>query len=151
MEVEQVAGSLLQLMPRLGWAMRQEILRPANGEVTFAQFRILALLKHLGPVGNRQLAELQGVDEASASRLVDSLVRKGMILRRRDEQDRRQVRVQLSDQGGQWFERLYFAARDAFARRLETLSAAEQEHLASALVALERIFTCKGVDSSCQK
>lgn len=68
-------------------------------DVTLTQFRSLVVLASRGPQGIASLAEALGVTPPTASRLCDRLVRKGLVRRRTDRNDRRQVRVGLTEAG----------------------------------------------------
>jgi DNA-binding MarR family transcriptional regulator len=68
-------------------------------EVTLAQYRTLVVLASRGGQGMASLAEALGVTPPTASRLCDRLVRKGLVRRRTDHNDRRQVRIGLTESG----------------------------------------------------
>jgi DNA-binding MarR family transcriptional regulator len=68
-------------------------------EVTLTQYRSLVVLASRGPQGVAALAQALGVTPPTASRLCDRLVRKGLVRRRTDRNDRRQVRVALTVAG----------------------------------------------------
>ncbi|HVC13605.1 MAG TPA: MarR family winged helix-turn-helix transcriptional regulator [Acidimicrobiales bacterium] len=68
-------------------------------DVTLTQYRSLVLLASRGPQGIASLADSLGVTPPTASRLCDRLVRKGLVRRRTDRNDRRQVRVALTEAG----------------------------------------------------
>ncbi len=68
-------------------------------DVTLTQYRSLVVLASRGPQGMASLADALGVTPPTASRLCDRLVRKGLVRRRADRSDRRQVRVALTDSG----------------------------------------------------
>ncbi|MDA8073724.1 MAG: MarR family transcriptional regulator [Actinomycetota bacterium] len=68
-------------------------------DVTLTQYRSLVVLASRGPQGMASLAEALGVTPPTASRLCDRLVRKGLVRRRTDRHDRRQVRVALTEAG----------------------------------------------------
>ncbi len=68
-------------------------------DVTLAQYRTLVVLASRGAQGMASLAEALGVTPPTASRLCDRLVRKGLVRRRADRNDRRQVRVGLTVPG----------------------------------------------------
>jgi DNA-binding MarR family transcriptional regulator len=60
--------------------------------VTMSQCMMLELLEQEGPKMVRELADRLGLDTSTASRVVDVLVRDGLLRRRRDEKrDRRPV------------------------------------------------------------
>lgn len=68
-------------------------------EVTLSQYRSLVVLASRGPQGVAALAEALKVTPPTASRLCERLVRKGLVRRRTDRNDRRQVRVALTSAG----------------------------------------------------
>jgi DNA-binding MarR family transcriptional regulator len=80
-------------------AMAARSLADAGEEVTLTQYRSLVVLASRGPQGVASLAEALSVTAPTASRLVERLVRKGLVRRRADRQDRRQVRVGLTGAG----------------------------------------------------
>jgi DNA-binding MarR family transcriptional regulator len=49
----------------------------------------------------RQLARQLGITEGAATSVVDRLIRDGLMERRRDEKDRRIVKVRLTERGGE--------------------------------------------------
>ena len=68
-------------------------------EVTLTQYRSLVVLASRGPQTVAALADALGVTPPTASRLAERLVRKGLVRRRTDRHDRRQVRVALTTAG----------------------------------------------------
>lgn len=68
-------------------------------EVTLTQYRSLVVIASRGPQGIASLAEALAVTPPTASRLCERLVRKGLVRRRTDRSDRRQVRVGLTEAG----------------------------------------------------
>ena len=68
-------------------------------EVTLTQYRTLVVLAAQGPSAIISLAEALAVTPPTASRLCERLVRKGLVRRRTDPHDRRQVRVTLTPTG----------------------------------------------------
>lgn len=68
-------------------------------DVTLTQYRSLVVLASRGPQGIASLAEYLGVTPPTASRLCERLVRKGLVRRRSDRSDRRQVHVALTEAG----------------------------------------------------
>ena len=68
-------------------------------EVSLQQYRALVVLASRGPQRPVDLAEALGVDPSTTTRLCDRLVDKRLISRRRQTEDRREVRLELSDRG----------------------------------------------------
>lgn len=65
--------------------------------LTAAEQPILMALYHCEGISQEQLTALVGVDKAATARAVKSLEKKGMAIRMRDQQDRRQNRLYLTE------------------------------------------------------
>ncbi len=102
-------------------------------EVTLAQYRSLVVLASRGPQGLAPLAESLSVSPSTATRMCDRLVRKGLITRQVDEEDRRLVRLQLSASGRRLVEAVTRRRRAEIASVLAALSAEEQRAIAESL------------------
>ena len=80
-------------------AIAARSLADAGEEVTLTQYRSLVILASRGPQNVAALAEAVAVTSPTASRLCERLVRKGLVRRRTDRHDRRQVRIALTEAG----------------------------------------------------
>lgn len=80
-------------------AVAARSLSDLDEEVTLTQYRSLVVLASRGPQAMTALAEALGVTPPTASRLCERLVRKGLVRRRTDRTDRRQIRVGLTESG----------------------------------------------------
>ncbi|QHC74752.1 MarR family transcriptional regulator [Rathayibacter sp. VKM Ac-2805] len=67
--------------------------------LTASQFEIVLVLSQYGPITLRELGELIVCETASPSRIVDTLVRRGLVERSAHASDRRAVALQLTDEG----------------------------------------------------
>jgi DNA-binding MarR family transcriptional regulator len=70
-------------------------------DVSLAQYRFLVVLASRGPERLADLATAVGVDRSTATRMCDRLVRKRLVTRRRSQEDRRTVRISLTQTGGE--------------------------------------------------
>ena len=70
-------------------------------EVTLPQYRALVVLRTRGSQRAADLAGLLDVTPSTASRMIERLVRKRLVRRARSKDDRRTVRVHLTDAGEQ--------------------------------------------------
>ena len=75
------------------------------GGVSIVQLRALTVLCDLGTANLGQLAEAMGVALSTASRLVDRLVRAGLVDRRPSPRTRREIELTVSDAGRATLER----------------------------------------------
>lgn len=79
--------------------MAEMSLHQVTEEVTLAQYRTLVLLAAGGPSRLAPLAHAMGVNSSTATRMCDRLVRKALITRERDDGDRREIVLDLTDLG----------------------------------------------------
>lgn len=91
--------------------------------VTVTQFRTLVVLSDRGGTTLRALAEALDVNASTAQRMVEKLVTAGLVSRRTGENDRRQVSIELTDQGRQVVERVTEQRRKQIARIVRRMPA----------------------------
>jgi MarR family transcriptional regulator, organic hydroperoxide resistance regulator len=107
--------------------------------VTMSQCMTLELLHQGDHLMGRDLAERLGLDTTTVTRVVDVLVRDGLVRRVRDEKgDRRRIFVSLTARGRGLAEKLEGCA-DAYCQRiLARIPASKREDVMSALRLLVR-------------
>ena len=98
--------------------------------LTESQFGVLEALLHLGPLFQRQLGEKLFTTRANISLIVDQLEEKGWVERERHPDDRRHVKVALTEAGKKYVKRLFPDHLGAILQEFEVLSAEEQDELA---------------------
>ena len=91
-----VARQLATIGPRLGRTLRRQV-RPAAG-LSMPQFITLRALSH-GPKSASALAQVFGVSRPTITRMVDGLVKKGLVERHHDAGDRRLAIISLTSEG----------------------------------------------------
>ncbi|MBX5451666.1 MAG: MarR family transcriptional regulator [Thermogemmatispora sp.] len=101
-QAERFAALFNQVQRALGANFKR---LPQHGAmVSMTQFMVLGLLQRAQQEGGEPytiglLANRLDLDPATVVRAVDSLERRGLVIRRRDQQDRRQVFVEFTDSG----------------------------------------------------
>jgi long-chain acyl-CoA synthetase len=114
----QTARVVATLVPRLNRAFRGQV-RPAAG-LSMPQFITLRALRH-GPLSAGQLAQRFGVSRPTITRMVDGLVKKGLVERHVGLEDRRVALTSLTAQGREMLEATEESATRAMADLLATL------------------------------
>lgn len=71
-------------------------LRNNNINLTPEQFLLIDLLWNQGPMSQQKLADNMHKDKNSITKLIDALERKGLVVRRRDDTDRRSNNIVLT-------------------------------------------------------
>jgi DNA-binding MarR family transcriptional regulator len=106
-------------------------------ELTITQTKLLHYLNETGPeLSLGEAAEQLQVSLPAVSRLVDDLVRRGMVERHEDAADRRMKRVRLTESGRATIRRLNGARLSGLGEFVSTLTEPERTKLADALAAL---------------
>ena len=105
-------------------------------EVSATQYRALAALVQRGPRNASVLAEELVVGRPAATKLVDRLVRRKLIRRRKHPADRRQVILEPTERGLEIVRAVQLCRRRRLARVLSELEPGAREALARDLPAL---------------
>lgn len=97
------------------------------------EWRILATLKQSQPVSSQALVQNTAMDPARVSRAQARLSDLGLIDVRQDPDDKRRVRVSLTEQGAQIIDAITPEAQRVEEQLLADLSAEERQHFEAAL------------------
>jgi DNA-binding MarR family transcriptional regulator len=136
---EELAARLRLANARLARRVRQEALSGGD-DLTASRLAALATIESLGPITLGELAAVEQVQPPSMTRIVARLEENGLALREVDAQDRRIVRVRITDAGRQTLARSRTRKTAFLARRVARLSLAERDALARALPLLETLI-----------
>ncbi|MDP2659988.1 MAG: MarR family transcriptional regulator [Dehalococcoidia bacterium] len=116
-------------------------------ELTASQAYALLALEELGETAMNHLASEMRLHATTMTRMVDSLVEKGLAERRQDPEDRRMVRVGLTADGREMIERMQSCKRQLLAGAFGDLSDQERD---TVLKALRRLAsTAEQLGSAC--
>jgi DNA-binding MarR family transcriptional regulator len=102
-------------------------------EVTLTQYRSLVVLASRGPQNLVGLAEAVAVTPATATRMCDRLVKKKLIVRQSQQDDRRQVHLALTKKGLRLVDAVTDRRRREIEAILSTIASKEQAVLVRAL------------------
>ncbi|MFD4367811.1 MarR family winged helix-turn-helix transcriptional regulator [Rhodococcus sp. NPDC058521] len=111
----------------------------AEEGLTRTQFSILSTAARRGPLGVRELAEIEGINPTMLSRMLGKLESADLIVRTADSYDKRAVNVQVTDSGGELFLRLRAKRTALLEDRLNRLPDGQAATLLEALGALEAL------------
>lgn len=121
---------------------------PEGGDVSATQYRTLAILALRGARNASVLADELGVGRPATTKLVDRLVRRRLIRRRRHTTDRRQVILEATERGQEVVRAVQQCRRRRLARVLSELDPVAREALARDLPALTEAFERTGAARS---
>jgi DNA-binding MarR family transcriptional regulator len=111
-----------------------------GNEVSATQYRALASLAQRGPRNASVLSEELGVGRPATTKLTDRLVKRKLIRRRAHPDDRRQVILEVTDQGRDVVRAVQACRRRKLRRVLAELEPDAREALTSDLPALLEAF-----------
>lgn len=100
-------------------------------DLTVSQFGVLEALHHLGPLQVGQLGEKILKSSGNMTLVIDNLVKRGLVQRRRREDDRRCIDIHLTEDGSQLVQRIWPAHLEQVTTALDVLSGDEQAQLAA--------------------
>lgn len=136
---EVLAARLRLTNARLARRVRREAL--GGGEdLTASRLAALATIDDLGPITLGELAAVEQVQPPSMTRIVARLEETGLAAREVDANDRRIVRVRITEQGRQTLERSRTKKAAFLATRVARLSPEARGVLADALPVLEALI-----------
>ena len=136
-----LASSLRVSISRLNRRLRTE--RAEYAEVSLGALAVLARLHRDGPSTAGALAAEERVRPPSMTRIVDALEREGLVARTPHPDDRRQVRVTITERGSDVLQADRRRREAWLARALTELTPAERSVLAEAAPLLERLSTSR--------
>ncbi|MBN8554129.1 MAG: MarR family transcriptional regulator [Deltaproteobacteria bacterium] len=139
-----LSKKLLEILPPIVHKLRTIARTSVKGKVTLAQFRILAQINSgVKTVG--EMAELQAVAQPTMSKMVDGLVRRGLVKRNFAVQDRRQIHLVLTKKGLSTYQHGRGAVEVYLSQEMRTLSEKERASLAEALIQIENVLVKREV------
>ena len=107
--------------------------------LSLPQMRVLTIVRRHGPLNLNAVAQGLGVHPSNATRTCNRLVEAGLLDRRDNPDDRRNVVLTLTPEGRTLWDGVMDHRRRAIERVVRRLSADEREQLASGLTAFARV------------
>lgn len=99
------------------------------GNLTQSQFAVLEALHHLGPMCVGEIGGKVLKSDGNMTLVIDNLEKRGYVKRHRAVEDRRMVRVQITEQGEAVIAQLMPCHAAAITEMMSALSAEEQVQL----------------------
>ena len=137
---ECCAGLLLETAPRLMRAVRMAIAALEAPALTIPQFRALQFVEKNTGANLSATADFLGLTLPSTSKLMDQLVRRGMVARDDAADDRRHMTLRMTAKGDALLKSALASVRRHLAQMLGGLGSAELAALSDALGMLRESF-----------
>jgi DNA-binding MarR family transcriptional regulator len=125
----------LMLASRAFVGLAARSLAAVESEVTLPQFRALVVLAVRGPQRSIDIADELQVNPSTGTRMLDRLIRKGLVRRMRSVSDRRVVRVKLTNAGREAVEQVMTRRRTDLERLVTATADLWRPEVTAALTA----------------
>ncbi len=131
-----LADEVLDLALRVTRLVRRELGRRQPGGLSVSQVRALSFLDWNAGASLAEVAEHIGLGAPATSRVVDELVRDGLLERASATDDRRRIALRVRPEGKRALAAAQAAAHGPVAERLAALGAEDRVRLSAALSTL---------------
>lgn len=101
----------------------------ADTDLTVSQFGVLEALLHLGPLYQRELAEKLLRSGGNMTLVIDNLEKRELVKREREADDRRCIKVCLTEKGKQLINQVFPSHVAAVVNEMSILTPEQQEEL----------------------
>lgn len=99
-------------------------------QLTVSQFGVLEMLYHLGPLSLGEISEKLLKSTGNITVVIDNLEKQNLVVRVREQQDRRIIRVSLTPEGRERIKKLFPYHVRAIREQMKVLNKDEQRMLA---------------------
>ncbi|MBX3046611.1 MAG: winged helix-turn-helix transcriptional regulator [Anaerolineales bacterium] len=134
------ASEVLETIPMVMRIIRRNFRARRDPDLTLPEFRALAYINRNPGCALNELAEFVGVEAPAASKLVESLVQRGLAKREAHAGDRRRVQLSVLPKGQKSIHTVREHTREFLDEQLAALSPKQQEALIAAMQILKDAF-----------
>lgn len=97
--------------------------------LTISQFGVLEALYHLGPMNQKEIAGKILKSTGNITTVIDNLEKQGLVIRERNNNDRRSFNILLTDEGSRTIETIFPEHAARITGLMNTLTVTEQKEL----------------------
>lgn len=119
--------------------------------ITFAQCHAIVEIGRAGTLSLSDLADILGLDKSTMSRTINNLVNDGLVFRDLDTEDRRYVRIKLTENGQKIFEEIEATMKLYFEKVYGAIPVNKQEQVLESMVLLVKAFLTNGSCTSTRR
>ncbi|UYN90993.1 MAG: winged helix-turn-helix transcriptional regulator [Anaerolineales bacterium] len=135
-----IASEVLETIPMVMRIIRRNFRARRDPDLSLPEFRALAYINRNPGCALNELAEFVGVEAPAASKLVESLVQRGLAKREAHAGDRRRVQLSVLPKGQKSIQIVREHTREFLTEQLAHLSSKEQEAVVEAMHILKDAF-----------
>lgn len=136
---DQAIDRFWETVPPLWNSVRSHIRATATTQfdITVEQFHVLRHVRR--GISMSELANVKRISRSAISQAVDILVNKGLLTRVQSTQDRRYVKLALTNEGNHLLDTVFNETREWMKERMLTLTVQELTTIASAMEIMKKI------------
>jgi DNA-binding MarR family transcriptional regulator len=142
--LQACAREVMETTPVIMRAIRVEMRRGHGTDLSIPQFRTLGFIQRNADASLTDVAEHLGLTPPSASKLVDGLVKQGLIVRKEAAADRRRITLELTKNGKSIVEAARASALSNLAGILDRLDGEQLQTIHQAMGLLYPLFAPQG-------
>lgn len=101
----------------------------SDNKLTLSQFGVLEIVFHLGPLKQKDIADKLLSSHSNLVTVIDNLEKNGLVFRERDQKDRRNFIINLTDEGAKLISELFPKHLSEISNRFNTLTEREIDTL----------------------
>ncbi|MGM0562525.1 MAG: MarR family winged helix-turn-helix transcriptional regulator [Pseudomonadota bacterium] len=124
----------------------RELARAAG--LTAVQIRVLQIVEENGHATSKEISRRMGVAQATMTSLIDRLVAKGMVERRRSEADRRQTNIFITEAGQAAVKKAPDPLQQRYVKQFAALEDWEQAMIVASLERVASMLDAEEIDAS---
>ena len=141
-DAERIHELFMDLMRVTGLTQPEQVL-PGH-TLTLSQAMALHELDSEAPISQQDLADRLNLEKSSVSRMVTEMERRGLVVRERDEANRRLYRLRLTGHGRSAHVRMATGFHHRFENLVAAMERSERAALRDGLAALIRVARSSG-------
>ena len=138
---QECAKEILDTVPLIMKDIRTQMRSRRTADLTVPQFRTLSFVSRNAGASLTQVADHIGIQLPSMSKLVDDLIRKGLLKREEHPADRRRITLFATSHGVKITEASRQGTLSHLAQKLGDISTDDKETIINAMETLRSVFT----------
>jgi DNA-binding MarR family transcriptional regulator len=138
---DDCVAQVLATVPMIMRAIRHEMRRHRPSGLSVPQFRAMGIIYRHGGISLSRIADHMGLTLPTVSKMMDTLVRRELVMRETSPDDRRCLTLKLTEQGKSEFDAADKHAQEQLAETLKSLSPQERDEVTRAMQAIRRAFS----------
>jgi DNA-binding MarR family transcriptional regulator len=138
--IEDCARAVLDVTPLIMRTIRTEMRSNRSPDLSVPQFRTLVYIRNNAEASLTEVSEHLGLTLSSTSKLVDGLVKRGLVARSDATEDRRRMATRLTPQGNDSLDQAFNCTLERVGQMLSSLSDGERGEIYTAMRLLGGLF-----------